>query len=139
MYRVWSFASELVADVHYRHTGILKSDPFDPLLGLKSKDSLHILEKARALFLPPGIGSLVNRNPELLVAINQLEQHGFLRIHYFTNSINLPKLFTTSYLTFSGAYFRLISSKNFRAHSILVSSSFVSCIVDIDPLVSATK
>lgn len=58
---------------------------------------------------------------------------------YFTSSISFPKLFTTSYLTFSGAYFLLISSKNLRAHLILVFSISLSTIEDIEPLVSATK
>jgi len=62
-----------------------------------------------------------------------------LRSHYFTTSINLPKLSTTSYLTFSGANRRFISSKNLRAHLILVFSISRSSIDDMDPLVSATK
>ena len=58
---------------------------------------------------------------------------------YFTTSINLPKLSTTSYFTFSGAYRRFISSKNLRAHWIFVFSISRSSIEVIEPLVSATK
>ena len=58
---------------------------------------------------------------------------------YFTSSISLPKLSTTSYLTCSGANFLLMSSKNLRAHLILVFSISRSSMLDIEPLVSATK
>lgn len=58
---------------------------------------------------------------------------------YFTNSISLPKLSTTSYLTASGAKRWLISSKNLRAHLILVFSISRSSMDDMEPLVSATK
>jgi len=58
---------------------------------------------------------------------------------YFTSSISFPKLSTTSYRTFSGANFLLISSKNLRAHRILVFSISFRTIEDMEPLVSATK
>ena len=58
---------------------------------------------------------------------------------YFTISINLPKLSTTSYLTLEGAKRRFISSKNLRAHLIFVFSISRRSIDDIEPLVSATK
>lgn len=61
------------------------------------------------------------------------------RLNHLTTSINFPKLSTTSYLTFCGAKRRFISSKNFRAHLILVFSMSRSSIVDMEPLVSATK
>ena len=56
---------------------------------------------------------------------------------YFTNAISLSKLLTTSYFTFSGAYFWFSRSKNFRAQAILVSSIFRSSSDDIEPEIRA--
>lgn len=54
---------------------------------------------------------------------------------YATNSISFPYPSTTSYLTWSDVIF----AKNLRAHSILLSSIFRKSMLDMEPLVSATK
>src|SRR3546814_18256799 len=59
--------------------------------------------------------------------------------HYLTISMSFPKLSTTLYLTLSGANRSFILSKNLRAHLILVFSISRSSMVDMEPLVSATK
>ena len=58
---------------------------------------------------------------------------------YFTTPINPSKSVTTSYLTFSGAMRRFISSKNLRAQPIFVCSMPRRSIEARLPLVSATK
>ncbi len=64
---------------------------------------------------------------------------GLLRPRHFTTSISLPKLSTTSYRTLSAACRLFISAKNLRAHSIFFSSIGRKSMLDMLPLVSATK